>query len=166
MQTRTNEDSRIGWAKRGLADVMCWECGAPAEYNHHVIPRSRGGIKTVPLCGVCHGLSHHRDERMATSVLTSEALQKKKARGELVSGKPPYGYRLADDGTHLDAEPREQRVIALVQDLRAEGLTIRAIADRLNADNVPARGKRWHPTTIARLLKKKDAAEEVTADEE
>lgn len=40
--------------------VACFECGAPAEHQHHVIPQSRGGTQTVPLCVRCHDLVHDR----------------------------------------------------------------------------------------------------------
>lgn len=36
----------------------CFECGRPAEHRHHVIPKSRGGKKTIPLCAKCHSLAH------------------------------------------------------------------------------------------------------------
>jgi Mor family transcriptional regulator len=39
----------------------CFECGAPAECNHHVVPRSLGGTQTIPLCLVCHGKIHDKD---------------------------------------------------------------------------------------------------------
>jgi hypothetical protein len=42
--------------------VECFECGAPAAHQHHVIPRSRGGTKTVPLCLDCHDLVHDRTD--------------------------------------------------------------------------------------------------------
>ncbi len=31
----------------------CFECGVPADYDHHVIPKSQGGRKTVSLCRDC-----------------------------------------------------------------------------------------------------------------
>jgi hypothetical protein len=40
----------------------CLECGGPAEHRHHVIPRSRGGTRTVPLCQDCHDLVHWRND--------------------------------------------------------------------------------------------------------
>ena len=40
---------------------VCFECGAPAEHNHHVVPKVLGGNKTVPLCTKCHGLVHDRN---------------------------------------------------------------------------------------------------------
>ena len=36
----------------------CFECGAEAVENHHVVPRVLGGTRTVPLCAVCHGKAH------------------------------------------------------------------------------------------------------------
>jgi DNA invertase Pin-like site-specific DNA recombinase len=37
---------------------VCFECGNTADIEHHVIPRSKGGNKTVPLCNNCHSLVH------------------------------------------------------------------------------------------------------------
>jgi hypothetical protein len=37
----------------------CFECGNPATENHHVIPQSMGGTKTVPLCSKCHMKVHN-----------------------------------------------------------------------------------------------------------
>jgi 5-methylcytosine-specific restriction endonuclease McrA len=31
---------------------------APASHQHHVVPRSLGGVATVPLCHDCHGKAH------------------------------------------------------------------------------------------------------------
>ena len=39
----------------------CFECGEPKKDMHHVVPKSKGGIKTLPLCAKCHGLVHGRD---------------------------------------------------------------------------------------------------------
>lgn len=90
-------------------------------------------------------------ERLIIRQRTRAALAVKASRGER-TGQVPYGSRLAADGVHLEADPAEQRVIALVRELRAEGISIRAIAARLEADAVPCRGGRWHPTTIARIV--------------
>ena len=95
-------------------------------------------------------------ERLIIRQRTRTALAVKSGRGER-TGQVPYGSHLAADGVHLEADPGEQRVIELVRALRAEGLSIRAIAARLEADAVPARGGRWHPTTIARLVDREAA---------
>ena len=115
-----------------------------------------GGKKTVPLCGACHGLAHGHGGLHRTTTLTKAALAHKRANCERV-GAVRYGYRLAADGVREEIDPAKARVVALVRELRDAGLSIRAIAERLNADAVPARGGRWHPTTIARLTVKEAA---------
>jgi DNA invertase Pin-like site-specific DNA recombinase len=92
-------------------------------------------------------------ERALIRARTKAALQVKKSRGERV-GQIPFGSRLAGDGAGLEAEPSEQKVIARVLKLRAAGNTIKAIVSRLNARGTPARGARWYPTTVSRLLRR------------
>ncbi len=84
---------------------------------------------------------------------TQTAMDFKRARGECL-GQVPFGYRLAADGINLELEPSEAAIINRVRELRSRGLSIRSIARRLNDDCAPARGKQWHATTIARLLRK------------
>jgi len=130
--------------------MTCFECDAPAECMHHVVPRSRGGTKTVPLCERCHGLVH--DVEISTKALTKQALARKRALGERI-GSIPYGWRLAPDGVHLEEHHEEKSVVALVHHLHSADVSIRAIASHLEATGAPSRGSRWHATTVARLLK-------------
>ena len=82
----------MGDEKLGIK--ICFECGDMGNiHDHHIVPRSRGGTKTVPLCEGCHAKAHHRDKRMTTSALTSAALQAKKRRGEKV-GRAPLGMKI------------------------------------------------------------------------
>jgi DNA invertase Pin-like site-specific DNA recombinase len=92
-------------------------------------------------------------ERQLIKARTRAALAVKKSRGERV-GQVPFGYQLAADGVTVVEHAAEQRVIALVTELRANGLSIRAITAHLNDSATPSRGKRWHPTSVARLLKR------------
>jgi DNA invertase Pin-like site-specific DNA recombinase len=92
-------------------------------------------------------------ERLIIKSRTKAALAVKRSRGER-TGQVPYGFALNADGVHLEENPAEQRVIRLVLDLRADGLSLAKVAARLNADDVPARGKSWHPTSIARMVKR------------
>ena len=90
-------------------------------------------------------------ERLMIRARTRSALAVKKGRGER-TGSVPYGYRLAADGVHLEADPGEARAVALVRALRAEGLSLRAIGERLEAEGLrPRGGARWHPDTVARI---------------
>ena len=90
-------------------------------------------------------------ERAIIRARTTAALAVKKSKGERV-GQVPFGYHLAADGVHLEADDDEQRVISMVKQLRADGLSLRAVATHLNDHGVPARGSKWHKTTIIRLL--------------
>lgn len=91
-------------------------------------------------------------ERALIASRTRAALAVKRSRGEKTGGAVPFGFRLDDDGRTLVADELEQRVVARIHRLRAEGVSFRRIAAALNDDGVPARGKRWHPTTLQRLV--------------
>jgi hypothetical protein len=67
-------------------------------------------------------------------------------------GQIPYGYRLAADSVHLEQDPDEAEVVRAVTAWRTSGATLRAIVDRLNGTGVPARGRRWHLTSVQRIL--------------
>lgn len=92
-------------------------------------------------------------ERNLIRERTSTSMAYKKSKGERV-GQVPYGYKLAADGITLEHDPEEQDIIFMVKGMRADGLTLQAITDKLNSDNVPARGEKWHLTTVARILKR------------
>lgn len=90
-------------------------------------------------------------ERALIRSRTSAALAVKQSKGERV-GAAPIGYQVSSDGVHIEADASEQVAIARIRELRADGFAIAAIAATLNDEGVPARGKRWHPTTVQRLL--------------
>lgn len=92
-------------------------------------------------------------EREAIGERTKTVMQHKRSRGEYV-GEVPFGFRLAADGKHIEEDPEEQRALAIIRELRAEGLSLREIVSRLNAEQVPARGARWHKTSVERILRK------------
>jgi len=123
----------------------CFECGQPAECDHHVVPQSKGGTKTVPLCGACHAKAHHQDKNMTTRKLTKDALAILKAKGVKLGGSLPQCRNLTPEararGAARSAAARKEAADRAVADLvpeivamwRTEGLTLRAIATRLNA---------------------------------
>lgn len=90
-------------------------------------------------------------ERLVIGARTKSALQAKKARHERV-GSIPYGHRLDDDGKTLIADRDEQAILAQVRQLQAEGLSLRAIAARLETAGHRPRGNGWHPQTIKNIL--------------
>lgn len=118
----------------------CFECGEPATFQHHVIPQSRGGIKTVPLCGRCHGRVHNFTVRSDDHAqLTKEGLAAVRAQGRPI-GRPAVGDR-PELGNRI-------------RGMREDGMTLQAICDQLNAEGVPtARGASvWRPSSVQSIL--------------
>ena len=77
-----------------IKNNKCFECDSDKNiHHHHVVPKSIGGTKTIPLCGDCHGLVHNKN-------LThmSELILKKKRKiaeeGFYPNGTCPFGYRI------------------------------------------------------------------------
>lgn len=129
---------------------QCIECGASAEADHHVIPRSRGGTATVPLCGYCHALAHNMKHSMSTGALAAAAVARLKAEGKHVHSVP-YGYRIAADG-RLEPRADQQKILRRILSLRKK-MSIQQIASTLNADGVPtSRGKKWQKGQIHRVV--------------
>ena len=95
-----------------------------------------------------------------------EALADLKEEGKKTGGDVPYGYRLADDAETLLEDETEQKVIAEVVELRAQGMSFRRIAQelwkkKLRPRPVPkVRGRLktkrfgvFDPTQIRRMIK-------------
>jgi hypothetical protein len=53
---------------------VCFWCGRPAEYDHRVVPQSKDGTNTIPLCVACLGKAVA--ERMEEHGITPYALGK------------------------------------------------------------------------------------------
>jgi DNA invertase Pin-like site-specific DNA recombinase len=92
-------------------------------------------------------------ERNLIRERTRAALAHKARSGQRV-GCVPFGKRIGADGVHLEDDPAEQAAIDRITALHREGLSVREIAARLNAEQVKARGKRWHKTTVCDLIRR------------
>lgn len=69
-------------------------------------------------------------EREQLAERTSQAMQHMRAQGRRV-GNIPHGYKLADDGKHLEPDTHEQEVLRLVAELREKGWTLQGISAEL-----------------------------------
>ncbi len=84
---------------------------------------------------------------------TRQALSHKKKQAQRV-GEIPFGYDLSADGIHLEENAREQEVIAIIQGLRSEGLSVRKIAAELNRmGHRTKKGCSWSHTQVYRTLR-------------
>ena len=57
-------------------------------------------------------------------------------RGRFLGGSRPFGYRPAEDGALVE-DAAEQAAIRKIQALHEQGLSLRAIADKLDEDGFP-----------------------------
>ena len=93
-------------------------------------------------------------EREAIGERTREALRHKRSKEQRV-GNVAYGFRLADDGVHVEADPSEQAVLAEIRRLRGEGMPLRKIATTLNRRAYQTRPRTaWWLESVARVLKR------------
>lgn len=90
-------------------------------------------------------------ERALIRGRTSAALQAKAARGEKVGGVQSYGRA---DGIDAERTATERAILDCVRELRAAGMTVRAIADELaRLGHRTRKGGHIAPTQVARLCK-------------
>jgi len=92
-------------------------------------------------------------EREAIGERTRDAMQHKRANGERV-GTVRFGYRMAADGLHLEADPTEQGILFRIRELKAAGRTTRQIADELNRQGFTTRrATAWRFQYVADALR-------------
>jgi DNA invertase Pin-like site-specific DNA recombinase len=86
-------------------------------------------------------------EREAIGERTRDAMRHRRGNGERV-GNIEFGYRLSDDGQHLEPDLPEQAALAEIRRLRSERMTLRGIAAALNQRDFRTHGVRpggWSP---------------------
>ena len=64
----------------------CFECDAKAHHAHHIVPRTLGGRRTIPLCHGCHSKVHKLDFTQH-SKLTKIGIEKAREAGKTI-GRP------------------------------------------------------------------------------
>jgi hypothetical protein len=124
---------------------QCFECEKTEDqieiHDHHVVPKSKGGTKTIPLCYECHGLVHGKNT-MNIKALTKNALAAKKKQGFRV-GTVPFGFSALEDGKLVENDS-EQLVCELVRTARASKTTWTQTAQDLNEKGFTNRaGRSW-----------------------
>ena len=134
---------------------QCFECGeANNIQHHHVIPRSRGGKKTVPLCEKCHGLVHNKS--MDIGDLIRETMSQKRKQNLRISGYIPYGYDTSSDKKTLIENEKEQAIIGKMIKMRNNKKSFWKIANYLNRRCIETRTKTlWSATVVRGIICRK-----------
>ena len=122
-----------GLRRGGCACGSCFGCGFDAAVKEALAIVGR--------------FEHERQERSAAKLASMTAA------GKRTGGDLPYGHELAPDGETLRECAKEQKVIAAARRLRAEGHSLREIANRLQARQMLSRkGEKFHAAQIARMV--------------
>lgn len=94
-------------------------------------------------------------ERAMIRLRMSSGRRLKAERGGFAYGAPPYGWKAA--AGELVPIDDEQKVIRRIARYRADGLSLRAIAQKLNDAGVPSRrGGRWSSETVRAVVGRLD----------
>ena len=74
-------------------------------------------------------------ERDRTRERITEVKRDQRQRGRYLGGTPPFGWRVGEAG-ELVPVPEQQRAIKRMRKMRAKGLALRVIADKMTASGV------------------------------
>jgi DNA invertase Pin-like site-specific DNA recombinase len=99
-------------------------------------------------------------ERALIRQRTAAALRVMAARGEHTGGEPPFGWRVGEDGVRLERDDDEQSTRARASELRASGLSLRAVAAALAAEGRLSRaGTPFAPLAVSRMIERAPAVD-------
>ena len=111
--------------------MNCFECGKLASENHHVVPKSRGGTKTIPLCAECHGLVHNIKRSPDLSALIKEGLKRSdKKLGRPKSSTTDLLKKHPDIVQHLNNKESIRRIASIVNKSKSTVQRVKKEYDR------------------------------------
>jgi DNA invertase Pin-like site-specific DNA recombinase len=88
---------------------------------------------------------------------TTNAMGHLRQQNRRISNKIPLGYDLADDGSTLVPNEREQAVISTIVARRNGGMTLWAVARSMEAEGIPTKmGGKWSPNTVLAILRRQE----------
>jgi site-specific DNA recombinase len=103
-------------------------------------------------------------ERDQVAERTKGVLTHLRNQGKRISGRIPYGFDLAVNGTDLTVNQLEQQGLILIQKLRSSGFGCRRIAAALNTEGIPTKsGVPWSPQTVGRILRRSNDASRIAS---
>ena len=117
-------------------------CISRARYNSQIDARARrdlggdvtgNGVSKLVFT-ILSAVAEAERDRTRERITEVKADQKK--RGRYLGGVVPFGYRQGEDGALVEL-PEQQKAIETMRRLRAKGVALRAIADKLTAAGTP-----------------------------
>lgn len=137
--------------------MFCFECQSTTNLiKHHVVPRSKGGKKTLFLCQKCHDLVHGiKPRNIFISELTKTSLQKAKFRG-ITLGNPNIAEARKAAQIAIAAQKKafNDTSIVAIKEIASTGIkTLTRVADCLNKRGErTSRNKLWDAKAVSRVI--------------
>jgi hypothetical protein len=132
---------------------ICFECGCDENiHDHHVVPKSKGGTKTIPLCSNCHSIVHgapflrNRTSKkkkpyyppgsIEHKTLQMEGIKKAKENGKYTG----RAFGTSDSIEHFMNKPKTKEIMSLLD----KGLIYSDIQSKLKcSDNLIRKVKKY-----------------------
>jgi hypothetical protein len=128
---------------------ICFECNDNADHNHHIVPKSLGGTKTIPLCHKCHSKIHNK-KMVHSSTLIKKQLDIRKRSGKKFC-RSIFGLKVVDGMWYEDDD--QIKIIERIKLLHDEGYSLYYIANKLNDDDIKTSlGSVWYSQTVKNVL--------------
>jgi DNA invertase Pin-like site-specific DNA recombinase len=138
-------------AEDALSQTKAWDRAGVAL---HLVDMGGQTINTASAMGrffLSMMASFAELERNLIAERTAAALQHKKANRRAYA-PTPYGFKRI--GERLEADEREQAILARIFEAHRSGKSLNAIARELDADGVPTKqGGRWSAATVRYILR-------------
>ena len=148
----------------------CFECDSVENViRHHVVPRSKGGKRTIDLCQCCHDKVHGIEGRdISVSELTKVGLAKAKANGvKLGNPDAKNAWKVAQEGIRRRCEEYYRNANEVIKKYidsievtdsnrhRKKKYTLNDISEYLMSIGykTPRGGSVWTATTARRVMK-------------
>ena len=132
----------------------CFECGIK-EYieRHHIVPKSKGGTKTIPLCYICHRKVHGEDpeKQLCNSTLTKEGIERARKRGAKLGNRT--NLKEAQEMGRAKSQSNANEFSLSLSNLIMNDKTHSEIARQLTNQNIKTRrGKhKWYPSAVRNI---------------
>lgn len=137
--------------------LACWIAKEVKRKGARVVSAAGEGTESDGPAAVLMGQmidAFAQYERSIIGARTKAALRAKRAKGEKTGGCVPFGWRVLEDGRTLVEDEDEQRVVALVIQLKSQGWSLRKIGAELESRGTRTKrgGEKWNPETVKNVL--------------
>ncbi len=165
LQSKKHKGERAGTVPYGLKLAKDGICLEPCQEELSIIKQVRTlRLNGLSLRNIAQEINAHGNRgRTGRSFQLNQIINMLDDNNQfIVAQQPyskvrflPYGYKLSKDSNSLESCSKEQKIIALVQELHHQGYSLSAVTKELNLRGYRSRmGTIFQPSQISRIIKK------------